>query len=136
MITARKLSPLSRKSAPTPLAAMITPPRPGPTTRARFDIEELSGAVAEIASALEDLGAGFRLLTDFDRLESVDLKGAVEIGKVMELCAQKGVTLVVRVIPEPSKDIGMNILSLFHYPHRPRMVTCASLLEACRALSL
>lgn len=102
----------------------------------RVEVSELRNAVAEVASILEDLETGFRLLTDFERLESVAIEGATEIGKVMELCDQKGVSLVVRVIPEPSKDIGMNILALFHYPHRPRMVTCASMLEARNALSL
>ena len=102
----------------------------------RVDVHELRNALAEVASVLKDLEPGFRLLTDFERLESVALEGATEIGKVMELCDQKGVSLVVRVIPEPSKDIGMNILALFHYPHRPRTVTCASTLEARQALSL
>lgn len=102
----------------------------------RVEVEELSRAQTEIASALEELSPGFRLLTDFDRLESVALNGTTEIGKVMELCDQKGVSLVVRVIPEPSKDIGMNILALFHYHRRPRIVTCASMLEARQALSL
>jgi hypothetical protein len=102
----------------------------------QVDVKELRNASADVASVLEDLEAGFRLLTDFERLESVALEGAAEIGKVMELCDQKGVALVVRVIPEPSKDIGMNILALFHYSHRPRMVTCASMLEARQALSL
>jgi len=102
----------------------------------RVDVHELTKASADVASVLEDVGPGFRLLTDFERLESVELEGAAEIGKVMELCDQKGVSLVVRVIPEPSKDIGMNILALFHYPHRPRMVTCANMLEAREALSL
>jgi hypothetical protein len=102
----------------------------------RVELHELKNASAEVASLLKDLEAGFRLLTDFERLESVNVEGAAEIGKVMELCDQKGVSLVVRVIPDRSKDIGMNILTLFHYRHRPRMVTCASMLEACQALSL
>jgi len=28
----------------------------------------------------------------------------------------------------------MNILTVFHYPHRPRVVTCKNLIEAVRAL--
>ena len=100
------------------------------------DVHDLIKASADVASVLEDVGPGFRLLTDFERLESVAVQGAREIGRVMEICDQKGVSLVVRVIPDPSKDIGMNILALFHYPHRPRMVTCASMLEARKALSM
>jgi hypothetical protein len=52
------------------------------------------------------------------------------------LCDQKGVALVVRVVPDPTKDIGFNILSLFHYPHRPPAVTCKTMVEAARLLSL
>ena len=42
--------------------------------------------------------------------------------------------MVVRVIPDPYKDIGLNIVSLFHYPRRVRIVTCETLEEAMRAL--
>ena len=61
---------------------------------------------------------------------------AAEIGKEMELFEQKEVGLVVRVIPDPTKDIGMNILSMFHYSHRPRTVTCRSMTEAAERLGL
>jgi len=53
---------------------------------------------------------------------------------VMDLVGQAGVGLVVRVIPDPSKDIGMNILTVFHYPHHPRIVTCESMAAAAREL--
>ena len=61
---------------------------------------------------------------------------ATEIGRTMELIDQVGVGLIVRVIPDPGKDIGMNILTAFHYPHRPQIVTCVTLVDAFRALSL
>ena len=102
----------------------------------RVQLADLSNVYAEIADALEELGPGFRLLTDFGRLESFDLDGIPVLGKVMEMCDQKGVSLVVRVIPEPAKDIGMNILSVFHYPSNPRTITCDTMLAACQALSL
>jgi hypothetical protein len=37
----------------------------------------------------------------------------------MDLIDQHGVSFVVRVIPNPKQDIGMNILTLFHYRNRP-----------------
>jgi hypothetical protein len=43
--------------------------------------------------------------------------------------------MVVRVIPNPQKDIGLNILSLFHYRRRVRIVTCETLEEAMNALA-
>ena len=57
-----------------------------------------------------------------------------EIGRVMELCDDKGVELIVRVVPDQTKDIGLNILSLFHYTRRPRTVVCENLAEALKLL--
>ncbi len=54
--------------------------------------------------------------------------------RVKELIREKGVALVVRVVPKRSKDIGFNILSLFHYPQKVHIVTCATLAEAEQAL--
>jgi anti-anti-sigma regulatory factor len=97
-------------------------------------VEELERAHIDIAGLLDELTSGFRLLADFSSLGSMDINGAREIGKTMELCEQKGVALVVRIIPDPGKDIGLNILSVFHYRHRPRIVTCKSLVEAGEVL--
>jgi len=99
-------------------------------------IAELQRGHADIVKLLAGLPSGFRLLTDLSRLESMDLACAVEIGREMELFEQKGVELVVRVIPDPAKDIGMNLLSIFHYRHHPRTVTCRTMLEAAARLSL
>ena len=89
-----------------------------------------------MVALLADLEPGFRLLTDLGRLDSIDLSCAAEIGKIMELCDQKGVALVVRVIPDRTKDIGLGILGLFHYPHHPRTVSCETIVEAAKLLSL
>jgi anti-anti-sigma regulatory factor len=88
----------------------------------------------EVVGLMADLNPGFSLLTDLSHLASVDLDCVPEIGRIMDLCDQKGVELIVRVIPDPTKDIGLGILSLFHYPHRPRRVTCETMVEAGRVL--
>ncbi len=98
--------------------------------------EDLAPGREELSALLADLPAGFRLLTDLGRLESMDLACATELGRTMELCDQKGVGLVVRVVPDPKKDIGLSILTLFHYHHRVQAVTCQSMEEAARLLSL
>jgi hypothetical protein len=49
---------------------------------------------------------------------------------------QHGMGLLVYVIPDPSKDIVLNIFAIFHYAKRPRVVTCQNIIEAARALSL
>jgi hypothetical protein len=85
---------------------------------------------------LAELPAGIKVLADLSRLESMDAESTVEIGKMMEMCDEKGVEIVVRVIPDPSKDIGFSILSMFHYKKRIRSVTCETLDEAGKALEL
>jgi anti-anti-sigma regulatory factor len=87
-----------------------------------------------IPPLMDDVQPGFRLLTDLSSLESMDLACVPYIRRMMDLCNKKGVELVVRVIPDPQKDIGLNILSLFHYRRRVRIVTCPTLEEAMKAL--
>ena len=99
-------------------------------------VEELKQGLSEIETLLDDLSSGFRVLADLRGLDRMDPKCAKEIGKAMELCDQKGVGLVVRIIPDPQKDIGMKILSIFHYRNRPRIVTCETLVEAGEVLRL
>jgi hypothetical protein len=66
----------------------------------------------------------------------MDIACAEELGKIMELLDAHGMELVVRMIPDSSKDIGFNLLSLFHYRHKPRTVTCRTMVEAATLLSL
>ena len=97
---------------------------------------ELERAAAGVKALLADLPTGFRVLVDLSRVESMDPECAPEIGRTMDLFDQAGVGLIVRVIPDPAKDIGMNILTVFHYPHHPRIITCENLAEAGQKLSL
>ena len=98
--------------------------------------EEFQQNRADFSVQLGELSAGFNLLADFSALESMALECGPELGRIMESVGQAGVGLVVRVIPDPTKDIGMNILAKFHYPQQPRSVTCEKLSEAARALGL
>ncbi|MGH7970113.1 MAG: hypothetical protein ACREIC_15440 [Limisphaerales bacterium] len=95
---------------------------------------ELEQAYGEVVSLVADLPAGFHVLTDLTHLESMDTDCEAEIARVMELCARKGIESVVRVIPEPQKDIGFNILSAFHYPRDVRVTTWPSLEQALQTL--
>src|SRR3954468_8235195 len=75
----------------------------------RVEVEELARGMADLTSQLAELEPGFRVLGDLERLESMCVGGSAHIGKAMELCDQKGVGLVVRVIPDRTKDIGFGI---------------------------
>jgi hypothetical protein len=96
--------------------------------------EDTKGVEEQAPALLADLRPGFRLLTDMSDLESMDLACVPSIKRMMDLCNKQGIAMVVRVIPDPQKDIGLNILSLFHYRRRVRIVTCATLEEAMKAL--
>ena len=54
--------------------------------------------------------------------------------RVMECFKSSGVGTVVRVIPDPAKDIGFNILSITHYRRGVKVITCETLAEAERVL--
>jgi hypothetical protein len=102
----------------------------------RVTAEQLREGAKEASELLEGLEPGFRVLADFTRLESMETGSAAEIGKLMELADKRGVELVARVIPDPSKDIGLNILQLFHYKRRLEVVTCGTMEEAAKALKI
>ena len=97
---------------------------------------DLTNATEDVGKLLADLAPGFRLLVDLSQLTAMAVDCAPEIGRLMELLDQRGVSMVVRVIPYPHKDIGMNILMQFHYRNHPQVATCANLTEAARLLSL
>ena len=97
---------------------------------------ELQNARVEGAGLLADLPAGLRVLADFERMETMCAESVTELGKLMEMCDEKGVEIVVRVIPDPSKDIGLNILAAFHYRKPIRSVTCQNMQQAAEALGL
>ena len=89
----------------------------------------------QISKELVHMNKGFSLQTDLTDLISMETKCAPFIKKVMELMRDQGIELVVRIIPDPSKDIGLNIMSRFHYPSSLRVVTVNSHEEANLKLS-
>ena len=100
----------------------------------RVGPEEMRRRAEELKVLLADGVPGLRLLTDLSGLESMDLACLPHIRRTMDLLNKKGLEMVVRVIPDPGKDIGLNILSLFHYRRGIQIVTCRTLEEAMKAL--
>lgn len=88
----------------------------------------------EIARALKSVREGFTLLTDLTDLTKMELGCVPHLEQTMDLARNSGVKLVVRIIPDRSKDIGMSILSLFHYPRNLRIVTTETRAEAAKVL--
>ena len=59
---------------------------------------------------------------------------APHLAEIMDTVAEKDVAAVIRVVPDPHKDIGLNILSQFHYGPQIKLATFESLAEALSAL--
>src|SRR5712671_3031953 len=102
----------------------------------RVTAAELERGYPEVVALLAEFPEGFRMLADLGRLESMDIACEEIIGKTMEMLEQHGLELVVRVIPDPSKDIGLKIIGLFHYSKKMRIVTCKTMGEAANVLGL
>jgi anti-anti-sigma regulatory factor len=97
-------------------------------------LEETRRWREQLAGLLGELQTGYKLLSDLSELAVMDPDCAAEIEFGMDLCNKAGVSMVVRVIPDPRKDIGLTIMSAFHYRRGVRIVTCETLEEALRAL--
>jgi anti-anti-sigma regulatory factor len=96
---------------------------------------ELESATGEIETLMAELPSDFRMLVDFSALDSMDPECAIQIGRTMDSIAKHEVGLILRVIPDPSKDIGFNILTIFHYPRQPRIINCSNMAEALQKLA-
>jgi anti-anti-sigma regulatory factor len=101
----------------------------------RVDSDEMRRCADEIGVTTSKMRTGFRVLVDMTDLESMDYVGAPYIGLVMDLCVSKQVEHVIRVIPNPHKDIGLNIMSYLHYGSKVRVTICENLADAIRQLA-
>ena len=93
----------------------------------------MKAGLQDVEILLPKMQAGFTVLADLSGLESMDLDCVPHVTKFMDLCKAQGAAMVVRVIPDPSKDIGFNILSIVHYRGKVKIVTCETMAEAERA---
>jgi hypothetical protein len=92
--------------------------------------EQVKEAAAQVREALTGVAPGLRALTDFRWLESMSPSAAPYIAEIMDALAEKQVASVIRIIPDPGKDIGLNILSQFHYSRDLPISTVETLVEA------
>jgi len=97
-------------------------------------VEESRSHEKAISDAIAAARPGFFLLTDLSELTSMDVDCMSSIIRTMEAARSRGIARVVRVIPDISKDIGFNIMSLFHYPHGVQIITCENQTAAEGAL--
>jgi hypothetical protein len=100
----------------------------------RVTKKEVESVALRVREMMKEVTPGFRVLTDFRWLEQMDPAAAVSLAEIMDALAENDVAAVVRVVPDPHKDIGLNILSQFHYGPQIKLATFESLAEALSAL--
>jgi anti-anti-sigma regulatory factor len=101
----------------------------------RVTAEQAKLAAKRVRELLLDVAPGFRVLADFRWLDSMDSAAARHIAEIMDMLAEKSVTSVTRVMPDPHKDIGLNILSQFHYGPEIHIATFQTLADALQSMS-
>ena len=101
----------------------------------RVTAEQAKLAAQRVRELLQDVAPGFRVLADFRWLDSMDSGAARHVADIMDALAEKEVASVTRVMPDPHKDIGLNILSQFHYGPEIQITTFATLADALQSIA-
>lgn len=96
---------------------------------------EVKEAAQKVREIVKDTAPGFRVLSDFRWLDSMQASASKHVAEIMDAVAAKKVGLVARVIPDPRKDIGLNILSHFHYGPEIQTATFETLADALQSLA-
>jgi hypothetical protein len=105
------------------------------SARQRVTAEQAKLVAQHVRELLRDVAPGFRVLADFRWLESMDSAAAPHVAEIMDALAEKRVASVTRVIPDSHKDIGLNILSQFHYGPEIQIATFETFADALQSLT-
>jgi hypothetical protein len=97
--------------------------------------KESRETVARVREKLQEMEPGFVALADFRWLDSMVPAAASSVAEIMDAFSARNVSAVVRVMPDRTKDIGLNILSPFHYGADVRLMTFETLADAIQALA-
>ena len=99
------------------------------------DTRQMKACLARVTHLLKDMELGFLLITDLSSLDLMDADCLSDLGKMMDLCNEKGVKTIIRIIPDPHKDIGFTLLSHFHYKPEIEVITYDNLADAVHGIS-
>lgn len=102
--------------------------------RGHVSVAEVKAVSEKVMEFLPQLRKGFTFLADLSLLESMELDSVTYITRIMDACNATGIGTVVRIVPDPRKDIGLNILSIIHYSRGVHVLTFQNSEEAERAL--
>jgi anti-anti-sigma regulatory factor len=101
----------------------------------RVTAEQVKAVARRVRELLQDIAPGFRVLVDFRWLDLMDSAAAPHLAEIMDALTEKGVAYIARVMPDPHKDIGLNILSQFHYGPQIQIATFATLADALQSVA-
>ena len=95
-----------------------------------IDAAQAQEALADLERVLPKGGEGFTLLVDYAAVDTMEPAVEAVVVKTMDFCNARGVTEVLRVLPDPAADLGFDILSREHYSKRVQIHTFRSRQEA------
>jgi hypothetical protein len=95
---------------------------------------EVKAVYDRVIDLLPQMRRGFTFVADLSNLDSMGLDCVSDITRIMDACNAAGIGTVVRIVPDPRKDIGLNILSIIHYRRGVHILTFQDTSEAERAL--
>jgi hypothetical protein len=96
--------------------------------------EQAKMAAQRVRELVRDVEPGLRVVADFRWLESMDSVAAPHVADIMDALTEKRIASVTRIMPNPHKDIGLNILSQFHYAPDIRIATFETLADALQSI--
>ena len=97
---------------------------------------EVKAVAQRVREVSHQAAPGFHVLADFRWLESMDSTAAPHLAEIMDALTEKGVGSVTRVFSDPRKDIGLNILSQFHYGPNVSITTFETLADAVQSITV
>jgi len=98
--------------------------------------DEVKETAQKVRELIKDAAPGLRVLTDLRWLNTMQPSAASHIADIMDALSEKRLASVTRIVPDPSKDIGYNILSQFHYRPPVPTFTFETLADAVESLRL
>jgi hypothetical protein len=101
----------------------------------RVTAHQVKSASQRVRELLHDVAPGFRVLVDFRWMNSMESEAAPHLAEIMEALTENGVASVTRVMSDPHKDIGLNILSQFHYGPDIQIATFNTLADAVQSIA-
>jgi hypothetical protein len=101
----------------------------------RVTAEEVNAVALRVRELLQDVKPGLRVLADYRWLESMDSEAAPHVAEIMDALSEKQLASVTRVFRDPHKDIGLNILSQFHYGPEIQITTFETLADALQSIA-